>query len=489
VVTGRDGRAATALHESPPATAARRGLVLLLVVTGLVLAVMAPGVVGARPLADDHEACVALRERNLVEHLDVVADYSGLVRPARYVEVTLTALACPHVPFGLLAAVPLALTLGVAWAARGLLQDLGVREPWPSVGAALTLLEPLGTEAALWPSALHVPLGLLLALLSLRLFRRDRLVAAAVLALLACWSTEHALFALPLAAAVVARPAARRRAALVAAAVVAGVLVLYSLVPGASPRAAVSIFGRVENVVTDVGFYARFPAIGLGLQSIPAAVAWALPWSLAVLAGGVAAGRSAGPWLLGGGRGDEDAGGARRRVTAALVLAGLLVLVNVPLITTAPHEDSPRTFTATWLVLSLGAAWLGSTVRWRRPAALGAAAGAFAAGALLSLALSVGVRLETAAFNEGAFAEIAAQVEDQSDVVAVCHVQPRVTSPSPAGAFTLHELFYDWAPGNALQWYEDEQAEFLLFEGPCPDDVDADVVVDLPSLVARHAGG
>jgi hypothetical protein len=123
-------------------------------------------------------------------------------------------------------------------------------------------------------------------------------------------------------------------------------------------------------------------------------------------------------------------------------------------------------------------------VRWRRPERLGALAGAFTAGALLSLALSVSVRLETAAFNETAFAWISERVEGPTDVVAICDVRPRVASPAPAGAFSLHELFYDWAPGNAFRWHEGERAEFLLFEGPCPADVDADVVVDFATLVA-----
>src|SRR4029434_3433819 len=97
---------------------------------------------------------------------------------------------CQRIPFGFVILIPLALKLGVALMLRGLLRDLRLPAPCPEIGAALCLLEPLGTEAALWPSALHLHLGLGLALGALRLYRRGRLGWAAVVTLAACPRAE-----------------------------------------------------------------------------------------------------------------------------------------------------------------------------------------------------------------------------------------------------------------------------------------------------------
>lgn len=458
------------------------GRMLLLVVTALSVAVMAPAAVFGGPLADDHEACVALLDRDLGTHLRALADFSGAVRPARYLEVGLIAGLCPHLPFGVLVAVPLALTVALAWAARGLLADLRVREPWASIGGALTLLEPLGTEASLWPSALHVPLGLLLGVWALRLLHRGSWPAGAVLGLGACLSTEHMIFALPLAAWAVTPPPLRRRAAGVAAVVTLGVLVLYSAAPGISERTTISAVERLLNLVRDPVWFVRFPVIGLGIQSIPTAFVWALPWSAAVLLAGGVLGTFGAPRLLA-----EDEPAPRIPLRTWLVLGAILVLVNVPALTTVPREDSPRVFTATWLLLCAGVALLGSTVRWRRLHVAGAVAGAAAAGAVLSMAFSVAVRVETHRFNADAFAHIAELVEAPTDVVAVCGIRPRVMDLHPAGAYTLHELLYDWAPGNALRWHTGKRAEFLLFvEQSCPADVEADVVIPFSDLLTAH---
>src|ERR671910_586138 len=64
----------------------------------------------------------------------------------------------------------------VAGLLRALLGDLGASAPWAAAGAVLWLAQPLGTEAALWPAALHVPLGLALALAALRLHRNGNYV-------------------------------------------------------------------------------------------------------------------------------------------------------------------------------------------------------------------------------------------------------------------------------------------------------------------------
>jgi len=113
---------------------------------------------------------------------------------------------------------------------------------------------------------------------------------------------------------------------------------------------------------------------------------------------------------------------------------------------------------------------------------VGAVGGLFAAAALLSLALSVDVRLRTAAFNAAALNWVAAQVDSPTDVVAVCNIGPRAVAPAPKGAYTLHELFYEWAPGNALRWHSGEEATFALFYDACPTGLEADVVVDFTFL-------
>jgi hypothetical protein len=87
-----------------------------------------------------------------------------VVRPARFVELFLISKGCRSVPFDLLILAPLALKFTAAWLLYGLIRDLRLPRPWPELGTAVWLLGPLGTEAALWPSALHVLLGLVFSL-------------------------------------------------------------------------------------------------------------------------------------------------------------------------------------------------------------------------------------------------------------------------------------------------------------------------------------
>jgi hypothetical protein len=122
----------------------------------------------------------------------------------------------------------------------------------------------------------------------------------------------------------------------------------------------------------------------------------------------------------------------------------------------------------------------------------GTAAGVFAAGALLSLAFSVWVRFESASFVESASRQIAAEVPEGA-VVAVCGVERTVVRPAPRGAFAVHEFVYDWAPGQALQYYTGRRVEFLLsgelwYERPCPVAGQADLVVSFSDLKAGWRG-
>src|SRR4029450_8595752 len=117
-------------------------------------------------------------------------------------------------PFGVAIAVPLLLTLAVALLVRSLLRDLDTAAPWSDVGGALWLLQPLGTEAALWPAALHVPLGLTLALLALRWHIRGQHARGGVAAVGAAMSAEQVICALPLAAWLITPVSERNRAAI-----------------------------------------------------------------------------------------------------------------------------------------------------------------------------------------------------------------------------------------------------------------------------------
>lgn len=89
---------------------------------------------------------------------DVVRDI-GANRPTRLLTIAVVASLCERVPFGVVIAIPLSLTLLVAILTAGFLRDLGVPAPWPHIGGALWLLRPLGTEAALWPSGRRVALA------------------------------------------------------------------------------------------------------------------------------------------------------------------------------------------------------------------------------------------------------------------------------------------------------------------------------------------
>jgi hypothetical protein len=164
--------------------------------------------------------------------------------------------------------------------------------------------------------------------------------------------------------------------------------------------------------------------------------------------------------------------------------------VNAPVLLTVPHEGSPRLFTPTWLLLVVALASLASRVRWRRPSLLGAAGGVFAAGAVLSLALSVSVRLASADFTERAAHLLAARLPDRAQV-AVCGVHRTVTTPAPRGAFAIHDLLYDWAARDALLYYTGRRATFHLagelWDRPCPDAAKVDAVITFDELLAGTA--
>ena len=463
----------------------RAGVVVFVVVALLFVAVALPVVLRGAPLADDFANCLEPQRIGLGSTLAASIERLGALRKAHLLEIVITTEVCQHLPFGFAIAVPLALTLAVAVLLRGLLRDLGTPGPWPELGGALWLLQPLGTEAALWPAAMHVPLGLALALAALRLHRSGRYWWGALAAVGACLSIEQVVLALPLAVWLTAPPDRRRPAIVSTVSVVAVLLVLFVAWPGEDPRLRLTLSERLVGAVQDPGFLVRFAAVGLGLQSIPLAVAWAIPLSVVALAAGALIGFRLIPAAFVAGPDRTERG-----VVTRTFLAGLLLIaaVNVPIVFNVPHQGSPRLFAPTWLVISGVVALIGPLLHVRRPRVWGIAAGVFAAAAVLSLTLSVWIRVESANFTESATRQIAAEIPNNA-VVGVCGIMRTVVQPALRGAFAIHEFIYDWAARDALAYYTGKKAEFLLagelWSDPCPTTGEVDRVISFPDLVMR----
>jgi hypothetical protein len=438
------------------------------------------GLEGA-PFADDFNNCLAPQQQGLGGFLAESWDRLGLIRSARFVEILITTGVCQTLPFGVAIALSFALYVGVGLALRGLLRDLGIPVLWAEIGGALWLLQPLGTEVALWPAGLHVPMGLLLTLLALRAWRRGRWILGAVAALAACLSVEQVILALPLAALLVA-PTENRRTALLTTGVIVGlVAVAFAVFPGNDPRLQAGVAERLRGVFTDPSFYAAYPAVGLGLHSIPLALKWALPWAAVVVGVGAATGyRVLGPRLR-----SETTRAARWGRDLAL-LAGLLILLNVPVILNVPRQGSPRVFAPTWLALAAGSAIFGARIRVRSGRALGALIGSVATGLLLSIALSVSVRTDSGDFVRWSSGRIAESTND-SDVVGLCGVRRTVVTTAPRGAFAVHDFIYDWAAQDAVRYYTDRIVTFRLggelLGSSCPSPAEVDVHLEFDRLV------
>jgi hypothetical protein len=357
---------------------------------------------------------------------------------------------------------------------------LGSPAPWPDVAAALWLLQPLGLEAALWPAALHVPLGLAAALGSLIAHRSRHVWTGLLLGLAAMLSLEQAILALPLASWLVT-PVDRRRVAFAMTALSAAVVAAaYLLVPGNDPRLSADATDRVRGVFTDIDFIVRFPAAGIGAESIPLAVSWAFPVSVIVLVTGAVAG-----WLWGSRVWPASPLLVRSPNIWTLIAVGvLIVLINVPVLLNQPRQGSPRIFTPTWLVLAVMAGlWL-VRVHWSCRRAVAALAGLYLSGAVLSLALSAWVRVETADVVEHVSREIAERTTD-GDVVTLCEVPRTAVTPAPRGAFAVQDYLYDWAAADALYYYTGRRATFRIHQADgdqdCPQDEPA-LAISFPAL-------
>jgi hypothetical protein len=327
-----------------------------------------------------------------------------------------------------------------------------------------------------------VLLGLSLAMAALRLFRRNALGWGAIASAGAILSVEQALFAMPLAVWLVVPPENRRRATTVAALTAGIVLVAYATWPGSNPRQAVSLAERLANVASQPEWYVFFPAANLGLYSGAIGFLWALPWSLAIVGFGAFLGARSGPSLLAV---DPGPGLGRHALGSGLLgTAALVLLVNLPLIVTEVGY-SARTFTPTWLVLAAASAIIGAHVAWRRFRLVGALAGTFAAFALLSLGLSVWVRISTGRFDEAAAHWIAERTQD-GDIVAVCDVGRTVVEPAPLGAFHLHAFHStlgDWIQYHTGRVVDVRRSGERYWGSRCPDLTGADLVIDFPELV------
>jgi hypothetical protein len=475
----------TVAERSEGTRRSRFGLVILLVVAALFVAVSLPVLLRGAPLADDFVNCLEPQRDGLASTLGASLERLGALRKAHLLEIVITTETCQHLPFGFAIAIPLALTLAVAMLLRGLLRDLGTPGPWPELAGALWLLQPLGTEAALWPAAMHVPLGLALALAALRLHRAGHHVWGSLAVVGACLSMEQVILALPLAVWLTMPPERRRPALASTVAVIVIVLALAVAWPGDDPRLRASVSERLIGALSDPAFLPRFAAVGLGVQSIPLAIAWAFPVSVVALAAGGVLGFRLAPAAVATSRAPTE-----RRAVIRTVLAGLALTaaINLPVVFNVPQQSSPRLFAPTWLVICGVVAMVAATLHVQRTRPWGALAGVFAAAALLSLALSVWVRVESAGFTESASRQIAAEIEDGSRV-GLCGVTRTVVDPAPRGAFSVHEFIYDWAAREALLYYTGETAEFSLagelWSDPCPNTVDVDRVFAFASLEQR----
>jgi hypothetical protein len=461
----------------------RAGRRLVLAVATLVSAASLPVIVWGSPTVDDYGRCTSVEQSGFWTTLRWSYEATGVVRPARFLEDALLGGLCPHVPFGLIVLVPFLLTMGVALLLYNLLRDLRVPAPWPAGGASIWLLQPLGTEAALWPSALHVPMGLVFALLALGCFRRERNALGALLAAAAYLSIEQAIFALPFAALMVTTGRQRFRSLAVAASVSVAALTAYRLWPGDAPRPPLGPSDMIRNVFADPFFYVRFPATSFGLHSIPLSIAWAFPASLLVLLLGTVLLARFAPALL------PPPTERSRMAMDWKVIAGIVVLVgliNFPAMVVVPHPNAPRVFTPTWLVFAAVAAIGGARLSWRRPRLAGAVAGFLMAGALLSIAFSVSVRYRTGQFEAAAAHWLAGRLSP-GDVVAICDV-PRIVVPyAPNGDFHVHALMWSWSGGPAIRHHTGIDVRVRpnhAWEDGCPEALHATVTIPFEELVA-----
>jgi hypothetical protein len=263
------------------------------------------------------------------------------------------------------------------------------------------------------------------------------------------------------------------------------VIATFFMWPGANPRLRTGTLERFAGLVANPSFYIGYPAVGLGLHSIPLAIVWAFPWSVAVLLAAAIIGWRIGPRVVAASRPFDT----RNLASGLAAIGAIIVLANVVVVFAVPQQGSPRVFAPTWLVLAIGSAWAGARTNWRRPRTLGVCAVVFAAGAVLSLAFSASVRLRSADFTARATHLVATMTHD-GERVAVCDVRRTVVEPAPRGAYAVHEFLEDWAAERALQYYTGRHVTIYLagdlWDSPCPAAKDVDAVIPFDELLAAR---
>ena len=111
--------------QRAPEERAGRWLILAAVVLFSIIA--APVVIRGGLLADDFVICMRPIHQGYGPYIDSIWHDTGVVRPARFIELFLISRTCKTVPFGFAILVPLALKFGAAVLLYGLLRDLRLR--------------------------------------------------------------------------------------------------------------------------------------------------------------------------------------------------------------------------------------------------------------------------------------------------------------------------------------------------------------------------
>ena len=106
-------------------------------------------------------------------------------------------------------------------------------------------------------------------------------------------------------------------------------------------------------------------------------------------------------------------------------------------------------------------------------------------GALLSLALSVSVRVRTADFTEASAKWLAERVPNGGSVL-ICNVPRTAVTPAPAGDFAVHELIFPWGLEAAIRYYTGRTIAVQRvgpgFPGRCSREQGVDLVVSFDEL-------
>ena len=259
---------------------------MFVVVAALFVAISLPVVLRGAPLADDFTNCLQPQRVGLGSTLGDSLERLGAARKAHLLEIIITTETCQHAPFGLAIAISLGLTLAVALLLRGLLSDLGTADPWPGSEALSGSFIPSGPRLRSgrlrcmcrsgsplpWPPFGSTGPG---GTRGGRWRWREPVSP---------WSRWCWLFPWPSGSR--PRKTGETKAFAWTVSVVVVLLVTFVALPGDDPRLRLALSERVAGAVEDPGFLVLFAAVGLGLQSIPLAVAWAFPFSVVLLAAG-----------------------------------------------------------------------------------------------------------------------------------------------------------------------------------------------------------